>query len=352
MKMRRWLAVLTVVLLTVCLVGQIWAAAANDALDTERECTLKVNPCNAAAQGNSEMAADLAKADSVIDLYKVADWKVEGTKYSFTPAEPYGLDIPADITNDGWVEAAQQAAEKVLLPEVSKPDLSVKGETKLTSGVYLLVAHKQGDSDYVKTITDDAGNSLIVTQLKTDQYSYTFNPELVSLPSKMPEAGTINTANPGDWVYDLEVSLKPERSKLKGDLEIVKTLRTYETSAPATFVFQLDWDEDGQHCSDVRSLTFTAAGERSLKVEGFPVGTVVTVREVYSGTVYVLKTDPEQTAVIKADDTVQVSFENDYDGENPPPKGGGSITNRFTYGDNGWEWEKLVDNTDEYGQIE
>lgn len=352
MKMRRWLAVLTVVLLTVCLAGQIWAAAANDALDTERECTLKVSPCNAAAQGNSEMAADLAKVDIVIDLYKVADWKVEGTKYGFTSAEAYGLDIPADITNDGWTQVAQQAAGKALLPEVSKPDLSINGETKLASGVYLLVAHKQGDSDYVKTITDDTGNARIVTQLKTEQYLYTFNPELVALPSKMPEAGAVNTANPGEWIYDLEANLKPERSMLKGDLEIVKTLLTYEASAQATFVFQLDWDEDGRHHSDVRSLTFTAAGVRSLKVEGFPVGTVVTVQEVYSGAKYVLKTDPEQTAVIKADDVVQVSFENDYDEENPPPKGGGSITNRFTYGDNGWEWEKLVDNTNEYGPIE
>lgn len=352
MKMRRWLAVLMVVLLTVCLAGQIWAAAANDALDTDRECTLKVNPCNAADQGKSEMAADLAKADIVIDLYKVADWKVEGTKYSFTPVEAFGLEIPMDITNDGWVEAAQQAAGKALLPEVRKPDLSAKGETKLASGVYLLVAHKQGDSDYVKTITDDEGKTRIVTQVKTGEYLYTFDPELVSLPSKMPEAGTVNTANSGEWLYNIEANLKPERSILKGSLEIVKTLLTYETSAPATFVFQLDWDENGQHRSDVRTMTFTAAGERSLKVEGFPVVTVVTVREVYSGTVYVLKSDPEQTAVIKAGDTVQVGFVNDYDEEEPPPKGGGSITNRFTYGGDGWEWEKLVDNTEEYGPIE
>lgn len=350
MKMRRWLAVLMVVLLTVCLAGQIWAAAANDALDTERECTLKVNPCNAADQGNSEMAADLAKVDIVIDLYKVADWKVEGTKYSFTSVEAFDLDIPMDITNDGWAEVAQQAAGKALLPEVSEPDHTLTGEKNLESGVYLLVAHKQGDSDYVKTITDDAGNSRIVTQLKTDKYQYTFNPELVSLPSKMPEAGTVNTANPGDWVYSIEANLKPERSKLKGDLEIVKTLLTYETSAPATFVFQMDWDEDGQHYSDVRTITFTSAGVRSVKVEGFPVDTVVTVREVYSGAVYVIKSDPEQTAVIKADDVVQVDFVNDY--ENPPPKGGGSITNHFIYGDDGWKWEKLVDNTDEYGPIE
>ena len=44
MKTRRWLAVLITVLLAVSLAGQIWAAAANDTLDLNRECTLTVNP--------------------------------------------------------------------------------------------------------------------------------------------------------------------------------------------------------------------------------------------------------------------------------------------------------------------
>ena len=61
-----------------------------------------------------------------------------------------------------------------------------------------------------------------------------------------------------------------------------------------------------------------------------------------------LITDPEQTVTIKADEIVQVSFENDYDETH---NNGGAITNKFTY-DDGWKVEKLVDNTGEYDAIE
>lgn len=352
MKTRRWLAVLIAVLLTMGLAGQIWAAAANEALDLTKECTLKVNPCDSKAQGNAEMAEELAKADIVIDMYRVAEWKVEQTKYSFTPIAPFDMEIPQDITQGGWADIAQKAAAKVLVPAVAEPYMTADSgkDVQLPPGIYLLVAHKRGDSDYVKTITNKEGDQVIVTQVKTDTHMYTFNPELVSLPSKAPEDGVINTANPGEWLYELEVNLKPERSDLKGQLEIVKTLKAYETSAPATFVFQIDWEENGVHRSDVRSITFTAPGERVLTVDGLPVGAVVTVREVYSGTVYVLETEPEQTAVIMADEIARVNFVNDYD-EDKPPNDGGSITNRFTY-DDGWKVEKLVDNTGEYSAIE
>lgn len=352
MKTRHWLPILMAVLLVLSFAGQILVVAANEALDIEKECTLKVNPCDSKAQGNAEMADDLAKLDIVVDLYRVADWKVESTKYSFASIPSFGLDIPQDITKGGWNEIAQKAAGMVLLPEVTKPDYdNVSGEVDLPSGVYLLVAHKRDDSDYVNSITDEEGESTIVTQVKTDKYLYTFLPELVSLPSKTPEGTDINTANPSEWLYKLEVNLKPERSDLKGALEIVKTLKTYETSAPATFVFQIDWEENGQHRSDVRTLTFTAPGERVIRVEDLPVGAEVTVKEIYSGAVYVLETPSEQTATIKIDEIVQVGFTNNYDDESPP-NGGGSITNRFIYGNDGWELEKRVDSTDEYSVIE
>lgn len=350
MKTRRWLAVLTAVLLAVSLAGQIWAAAANDILDLNGKCTLKVNTCDSKAQGNAEMAADLAGADIVIDIYKVADWKVEGTMYGFTSVAPFDVDIPADISNDGWEDLALKAAGTVLLPEVRSPDLTADDgeQVPLEPGVYLLAAHKRGSSDFVKTIKDKEGKSRIVTQVKTDTSEYTFIPELISLPSKTPEDTGVNTANPGEWIYDLEVNLKPEHGDLKGALEIVKTLKTYETSAPATFVFQIDWDENGEHHSDVRTITFIEPGERVLRVENLPVGAVVTVKEVYSGAVYVLESEAEKTATIKADEVVRVSFVNDYSESH---NSGGAITNRFTY-DNRWKVEKLMDNTGEYSPIE
>lgn len=353
MKTRRWLAALSAVLVAAALMGQLWAAAADGALDLSRECTLTVKPCDD-TEANKEMAEELSAVDIVIDLYRVADMTADGTAYGFATVSPFDeLAIPGDITNDGWIETAQQAAGMVLLPDVRDPSMagvSAGSAVKLQSGLYLLVAHERGDSDYVKTITDEDGRTSIVTQIKTDKHLYTFAPELVSLPSKLPEDGAINTANKGDWIYDLTVSLKPERSELKGQLEIVKKLLTYETSAPATFVFQLDWDEDGRHYSDVRTITFTAPGERVLLVEDLPVGATVTVTEVYSGAVYTIVGDREQTAIIEADETARVEFVNDYD-EDSPPNGGGAITNRFTY-DDGWKLDRPIDSTDEYSVTE
>lgn len=352
MKIRRFMAVLLAVLTAAALGGQLWAAAADEVLDTGKECSLTVKPCDDTA-ANKDMAEDLATVDIVLDLYKVADWKVEQTKYSFVAIEPFKLDITREMTGGGWTETAQAATGTAMSADVKPYMAEVKAgdKVKLPSGLYLLIAHVRGDTDYMKTVTDKDGNSSIVTRVKTEKHTYTFMPELVSLPSKAPEDSEINTANPGNWIYDLTVSMKPQRDGLKGQLEIVKTLLAYETSAPATFVFRIDWEEDGKPRSDVRTLTFTAPGVRSLLVDDLPVGATVTVTEVYSGAVYTIVGSGEQTAVIEADKTARVEFTNDYD-ENDHPNGGGSITNRFTYDkEDGWVLDKLVDNTGEYDVI-
>ncbi len=345
MKSRRLPAVLLAVTLSVLLAAQIWAAAANEPLDLTRECSLKVNPSD-----NKEIAEDLSTVDLVVDLYRVADIKAEQNSYSFETVEPFKLlNIPRDITNDKWAEVAQLAAGTVLTPSVrgaTMKDVAMGSEVKMKSGLYLLAAHKRGDTDYVKTVTDDKGNSRIVTQVRTEKNLYNFAPELVSLPSKLPENDIINTANPGDWIYDLVVSLKPELSELKGNLEIVKTLKTFDTAyGPATFVFQIDWEENGRHHSDVRTITFSSSGKQVLLVE-LPVGAEVTVTEVYSGAKYVVVGSASGTAVIEADKTARVEFVNDYDNESPP-NGGGTITNKFSFTDDEWHVTQQVDSTEE-----
>lgn len=347
MKIKRWLAVLCAALLSAGIVCQLFAAAADEPLDLNRQCWLTVNPCDSAT--DKEMYDDLMEADIVIDLYRVAEMKSGQGGYSFATVEPFELiSIPQDIAETGWAEVAQMAAAKVLQPSVveAKWSPAAGSRVELQSGLYLLVAHKRGDTGYVKTVTDDKGASRIATQVKTGKHVYTFAPELVSLPSKLPENGVINTANPGGWIYDLTVNMKPEIDDLNGRLEIVKTLRTYEASAPATFVFQVDWDVDGKHYSEVYSMVFDAPGARRLEIDNLPVGATVTVREVYSGAVYTLVSEPEQTALIEADKTARVEFVNDY--EDSPPNGGGSITNRFTFDGNTWNWTTPGDSiTDE-----
>lgn len=347
MNIRRLLAILLAVVLSTLLATQIWAAAANEPLDLNRQCWLTVNPCSTS---DKEMLEDLSAADVVVDLYKVADMKAKHNSYYFETIKPFDLlKIPQDIADDRWAEVAQSAANTVLASDTYTPDQKdIKTGTKieLQSGLYLLVAHKKGDADYVKTVIDEDGNSRTVTQVRTDKHLYTFAPELVSLPSKLPENGAINTANPGDWIYDLEVNLKPELNDLKGKLEIVKTLRTFDTAyGPATFVFQLDWYENGKHYSDVRTITFSSSGKQVLTVE-LPVGVTVTVTEIYSGAKYEIVGSAEGTAVIEADEVARVEFINDYD-EDSPPNGGGTITNKFTYSDGEWHVTQQVDSTEE-----
>lgn len=162
------------------------------------------------------------------------------------------------------------------------------------------------------------------------------------MPSKEAVDGEINTANPGDWLYDVSVTLKPERDVRYGDLEIVKTLQSYETDDPATFVFQVEAVLNGQNVySNVVTISFTEAGQKSVVIEDLPVGAEVTVKEVYTGAVYTVVTADTQTAVIPANDVVSVAFTNGYDNTD---RDGGVVINQFDYNaDSGWGWTKVTD---------
>ncbi len=211
--------------------------------------------------------------------------------------------------------------------------------TPLGSGLYLLIARGSDVEDYVRMVADDAGNETVVTVAQSERHVYTFAPELVALPGKAADdSGAVNTANPGEWLYDLTVQMKPEQSLRMGQLEIVKTLLSYETSAPATFVFHVEAVLDGEKVYDqVVSATFTAAGEERILIDDIPVGAEVTVTEVYSGASYELTTDGTQRTVIAAEDTAEVGFTNTY---NRKKRTGYGITNHFTYGEDGWQWEQ------------
>ena len=81
------------------------------AIDLNQNCSLTVNP------GNAMLAEDLAKANVVIDLYRVADAApVTGyDTYDWAMTEPFSsITIDKNIDSEGWKTAAQQAADIVL----------------------------------------------------------------------------------------------------------------------------------------------------------------------------------------------------------------------------------------------
>ena len=275
--------------------------------------------------------------------------KTPGVNTYFYKQEKFyeGLSLPDEIAESDWGSLAQEAAFMALDPE--NPDTAVKtvrpGEKlgELSGGLYLMVARGQALEDYTMVQKDDAGEESLVTWARSSQNIYTFNPQLVSLPMKDPTAdGGANTADPGDWIYDVTAYLKPMQENRYGSLEIVKTLRTYETREPGIFVFQIEAVLGGETVySDVESLIFTEAGQQSIRIENkIPAGARVTVTEIYEGGTYELESAKEQTVQIAAEDFVRAEFINDYTEER---KGGHGIINQFDYTGSGkydgWDWK-------------
>lgn len=327
-------------------------------VDVEKACSLKIFSEDPEKPEEDKYGEDLASAKVVVDLYYIADAiKTPGyDTYAYQLADPYQeLKIPMAPTAEDWQALTQQAAEIAL--DDTKADTPVKSKVaagsetvSLKAGLYLVIARGAdllSAADYKVEITQENwedGESItrLATIANSAQYQYTFAPQLVSLPTKTAEEDeAINTANPGEWLYDLTIHLKPEQSARFGALEIVKTLSEYESEAgierPVTCVFEVTGVLDGEEVySEVESITFTSAGQERVVLNQIPALAEVTVREVYSGAGYDLLIPGDRTATIAASEIVSVDFENVYNGQQ---RGGHGIKNQFVQDENGvWHW--------------
>ena len=276
-----------------------------------------------------------------VELYQVADVSAGGI-YTVTDAfreKDSGntldfSDISAQTLATEWLTKAEAAAKLVeaensgLRPARTLNILEKKKEEGLDTGLYLV---------YVKKDT-----------VKTAEYVYNFTPFLVSLPGNNyynDVAG--GAANPSDaWQYDVTVGLKPGREPLLGSLEIRKTLDGYhERLGKAVFVFDVTAVKGNETVySNVVSLEFGGGEtEKIRRVDGIPAGSVVTVKEVYTGSSYEqTSSDPQSVTVIPAGENQQssgtVSFTNRYDGR---INGGAGVENHFEYVEetNGGRWD-------------
>lgn len=324
---------------------------AADPIDFNRRCSLK------ALAGSPEQTEELA-GKLRIDLYQVASAQpvsvYDAYSYEFLPGfeEAEGM---YDEKEPDWQSMAQKAAELVFAENSGiQPAASGMAEESLSDlncGLYLIVARGDGleAAEYRTTVKqkDEEGNvkEKLATLAYSDTHTYTYEPELVSLPSRQATAedGTIHntTAGDGAWIYDMSVTLKPSEEPRYGLLEIVKTLQSYETGSEATFIFQIDAVLNGKNVySNVIPITFTSAGENRVVIDRIPVGAQVTVKEIYSGLHYEVES-PDTVAPgqpIQLDRVLQIDFTNAYVEK---PGEGGAITNRFEYTmEDGWKWEK------------
>lgn len=300
------------------------SAKAASAIDTDAECSIQFD-----IGGNS---SELLSASIPVNLYKVASVDVSG---NYTATGTFAkLDLSSvsadnlDTAAATWAERAAEA--KKLLKDDTEPTTTTLTQgrgtaTGLDTGLYLV--------DTPKVITPN--------------YTYTFTPYLVSLPTNNYYSG--NGAS-DDWIYDLTkehnsaVGLKPEQHVRYGNLVINKELVDHNATFGnnATFVFQIDITTlDNKKETRIEELTFDAAGSHSVTIEKIPAGSHVTVTEVYSGASYELASAKSQETDIIANPEketevefkpAEVSFINKHDGRT---NGGYGVKNNFKLDENG-----------------
>lgn len=296
-------------------------AKAASAINTGQKCSIEFY-----ISGNS---SELLSASIPVNLYKVASVDESG---NYTATDAFSkLDlssVSADNLDAAAATLAERAAEaKKLLKDDTEPTTTTQGRgtaTGLDTGLYLV--------DTPKVITPN--------------YTYTFTPYLVSLPTNNYYSG--NGAS-DDWIYDLTkeynsaVGLKPEQHVRYGNLVINKELVDHNATFGnnATFVFQIDitiLDEKKE--TRIEELTFSAAGSHSVTIEKIPAGFHVKVTEVYSGASYELASAKSQETDIIANPEketevefrpAEVSFINKHDGRT---NGGYGVKNNFKLDEN------------------
>ena len=302
-------------------------------IDTEAKCSLTLSTTGA------DYAADIETIDEVhAKLYRVAE--VSDTAV-YTAIDAFAEDTEVSKVSNlktrgdssdwaqTWEDLAAAAAKVVesenvpatdtitMQPEDAATGTSIGTATDLKTGLYLVV----------------------VETAQSSEYEYSFSPYLVALPgSEYRQTGSYGTGE-DEWNYDQTVGLKPERTARYGQIEIVKSLKEFNASlGDVTFVFQVTATraEDGNPAEvvydNVVSITF-AQGEpltKSVVIDNLPAGSVVTVKEVYSGGSYSIAPGTSDSAevTVAADEGTPVQFENTYKDRTISGYGG---TNHYTF---------------------
>ena len=300
------------------------SAKAASAINTGQKCSIEFD-----ISGNS---SELLSASIPVKLYKVASVDESGNYTGIGAFSKLDLSsVSADNLDAAAATWAERAAEaKKLLKDDTEPTTTTLTQgrgtaTGLDTGLYLV--------DTPKVITTN--------------YTYTFTPYLVSLPTNNYYSGNGASDN---WIYDLTkeynsaVGLKPEQHVRYGDLVIKKELVDHNATFgdKATFVFQIDITTlDEKKETRIEELTFSAAGNDSVTITKIPAGSHVKVTEVYSGASYELASAKSQETDIIANPEketevefrpAEVSFINKHNGRT---NGGYGVKNNFKLDENG-----------------
>ncbi len=344
-----------------------------------RTQVLSNDPAGENAAGASEWLVFYYTLDDP-DRSPVSDWSdlvdlVSERLFGASPLVTPG-DIPEDAVRDGSLQMPYTA--------------SVGAAAQVPAGLYLTVVHgsdvPQYSEDrlpYIVASPKDKGDpdagSRICSIAYTDTSLYTFRPQLVSVPG----LASGEEEQQSGFIYNVATVCKWEVEPRYASLALQKTVT--RMGDPETFVFRVTASDphSGEAVFDrVLTMTFDGAGSQIVRLlDCIPVGSDVTVAEVYSGQKYTLDSvsvvpgDPsgaydssevsltEKTIVIhgirggiisvdvpgrgpdgsttelQTGETVTAAFVNNYDGSHSGD--GGSVVNSFEFDENvGWSWIK------------
>lgn len=212
--------------------------------------------------------------------------------------------------------SADQVKQAKTITPAGSDIIDVK-QTDLSAGLYLNVVRDAKTfvqpKDYIVLVEQTNADGTpaepkVCTIAYSDTKVYTFQPQLLSLPTR----DNLNTTADGTWYYDLTVAAKGSADIRYADLQIQKSLANGNTVADGTtaFVFEVKaFDEKDQEVYH-ETITLRNDSEGGLVskeiTNKIPVGSRVEITEVYSGVGYEFDAESVKIAV-SANDSNQYS---------------------------------------------
>ncbi len=302
----------------------------------------------------------------------------EAGTYKYTVSETVGslggvtydtsvLSITVEVTDD---------LEGHLVAEVTYPDgkefkntYKASGSftpetTKILEGKDLEAGEfsfelKDADGKVIETVKNDAAGKVTfskinfteadegkvfnytITEVKGDENFVTYDEHELTVKATVTDRGDGTLGVTAE--YGGAPTFTNVYKELFGDLEIIKNLPVFNaTNGKQSFVYSVVATLDGEKVYDsIVTLDFSKPGTSKAKIEGkIPVGSKVTVTEIYTGASYeaTVKTAQETEIIPTIEGTASVTFENKPTEELTQ---GYSVLNEYDYtGAEGWVHNK------------
>ena len=261
---------------------------------------------------------DLNDVPIYANIYRIANYNESTGKYEYIEELPFEID---ELMN----------ANAVTLKSMTNFIMENRDVLYLDNIVEFTV------NSFVSYTTDMKGMYAIVfDNIYTDLNEYYIYPLFLS-------SATLNFT---EWTF--EVQPNPLNENTAYQLEIITDLTSYNTSlGECPIIYSVIGENNGKIVYDnVVNVTFDSAGQKPMLLDiKVPAGTIITVKQIYSGGSYYLYSDESISKELVANDVNSFEFYNEYDEMAIYSTG---INNYFDYTvDEGWRWTRKRETTEE-----